>query len=80
MFAAHAAVALAAVQQRDQLRRGLETRDVIGMAKGILMERYKLDGDRAFSVLVRASQQTNRKLREVAEELVHQGELPGHAG
>ena len=80
LLAAHAAVALAAARQRHQLRHALATRDVIGMAKGILMERYKLSGDRAFAALTRASQQTNRKLRDIAEELVAEGTLPGQPG
>lgn len=76
VFASHAAVAMASAQQNEQLRQGLATRDLIGMAKGVLMERFKISGDRAFSVLVRTSQHENRKLREIAEELVSTGELP----
>ena len=76
LFATHAAVAFAAVQEKDQFRASLATRDLIGMAKGILMERHRTTGDRAFAVLVRASQDTNRKLRDVADELVHSGRLP----
>ena len=76
LFATHAAVAFAAVQEQDQFRASLATRDLIGMAKGILMERYRITGDRAFALLVRASQDTNRKLRDVADELVHSGRLP----
>jgi GAF domain-containing protein len=77
LFAGHAAVALADAQQRDRLVQAAHTRDLIGQAKGILMERYRIDADRAFSVLVRVSQQTNRKLRDLAEELVTTGQLPG---
>jgi AmiR/NasT family two-component response regulator len=47
------------------------------MAKGILMQRYILTPDRAFRVLVRSSQETQRKLRDVAEELVYHGTLGG---
>jgi AmiR/NasT family two-component response regulator len=50
---------------------------VIEQAKGILMERYKITEDRAFAVLTRASQQRNIKLRDVADELVRTGSLPG---
>jgi len=70
LFASHAAVAFADAQKIGQLSQAVATRDLIGQAKGILMERYKISGDRAFSVLVRHSQTTNRKLRDVAEELV----------
>jgi glycine cleavage system aminomethyltransferase T len=55
----------------------METRDLIGQAKGILMERYKLTGEQAFELLVQASQTTHSKLREVADELVHSGSLAG---
>jgi GAF domain-containing protein len=70
LLAAHAAVALAAVRRESELRQALETRDTIGMAKGIVMERYGVDPDAAFRVLVRLSQETNTKLREVARQVV----------
>lgn len=53
-----------------QLLDALETRDRIGQAKGILMERESCSADAAFDILRRASQRTNRKLREVAEDLI----------
>jgi AmiR/NasT family two-component response regulator len=49
---------------------------VIEQAKSILMERRKFTEDQAFTELSRASQHTNIKLREVADELVHTGALP----
>jgi GAF domain-containing protein len=65
------AVALAdATTRNDQLRVALESRQVIGEAKGILMEREGCTRDEAFDILRRASQRQNRKLRELAEELV----------
>lgn len=70
MFAAHAATAMSRANQERQLRGALDTRDVIGQAKGILMERHHLSADEAFGVLVTLSQQTNTKLRVVAENLV----------
>jgi transcriptional regulator with GAF, ATPase, and Fis domain len=75
MFASHAAVAFADAQRIDQLNHKAATRDLIGQAKGILMERYNINADRAFAVLVRVSQHNNRKLRDVAEELVSSGRL-----
>jgi signal transduction histidine kinase/DNA-binding response OmpR family regulator len=60
-----------------QLRRALQTNRTIGTAVGIVMTRYDLDLERAFQVLVRTSQQNNRKLADIAEELVRIGELPG---
>ena len=70
LFAAHAAVAYAAVHRQDYLHQAMETRDLIGQAKGILMERHHITGDRAFLALTRISQDTNRRLRDVAAELV----------
>jgi AmiR/NasT family two-component response regulator len=58
------------------LHRGLSTRDVIGQAKGILMERQRLSAGDAFDVLRRASQGLNQKLSEVAQHLAETGELP----
>ena len=76
MLAAHAAVALAGAEHEDNLRKGISNRDVIGQAKGILMERYKLTADQAFGVLARASQELNRKLVDVARELSDTGAVP----
>lgn len=52
------------------LRRALRTQELIGQAEGILMARQHIDGDAAFDVLRRASQRTNRKLRDLAAEIV----------
>jgi GAF domain-containing protein len=70
LLAVHAAIALGSSQQESNLRAALNTRDVIGMAKGILMERHRVDGDRAFTILVDASQRSQLKLHEVARWLV----------
>ena len=59
------------------LRIAMRTRAVIEQAKGILMERYKITDDRAITVLIRTSQHSNIKLREVADHLVRTGSLPG---
>ena len=75
LFAGHAAVAVADARKRDDLDRAVASRDLIGQAKGILMERYHLDGDGAFRVLARVSQASSRPLREVARELVSTGRL-----
>ena len=77
VLASHAAVALAGAQQEATLRAGMTNRDLIGQAKGILMERYKLTASQAFALLVRTSSVTNRKLRDLAEELSTTGELRG---
>ncbi len=75
LFASHAAVALAQAQKVNHLGTALASRDLIGQAKGVLMERYKITADQAFALLARASQATNRKLNEVAEHLTHTGVL-----
>ena len=77
VFASHAAVALSGAQTEANLRKAMTSRDVLGQAKGILMERYKLTSDQAFHTLARASQQANRKLIDVAEELCETGSMPG---
>lgn len=61
----------------DQLMAAIQSRDVIGQAKGILMERYGLTSDQAFQVLVSASSNSNVKLHDVALELVATGMLSG---
>jgi GAF domain-containing protein len=76
LLAAHAAVALAATAQASQLREALRSRDLIGQAKGILMERRKLTADEAFEVLRQTSQRLNIKLREVAARIAATGTEP----
>lgn len=75
LFATHAALAMARVDEQLQLRHAINTRDLIGQAKGILMERFTLSSDHAFELLVHVSQHTNRKLTDIADELVFSGEL-----
>jgi signal transduction histidine kinase/DNA-binding response OmpR family regulator len=59
-----------------QLRQALASNRLIGTAIGIVMARYGLTSDRAFHTLVRISQQSNRKLRDVADEIVAAGAIP----
>jgi GAF domain-containing protein len=59
-----------ATRLNEQLRQAVASREIIGEAKGILMERQGCTREEAFDVLRRASQRENRKLRDVAEELV----------
>ena len=63
-------------RRSDNLQRALETRELIGQAKGILMERERVTAEEAFDILRRASQHLNIKLREVARSLVDTGEAP----
>ncbi|MCU1457659.1 MAG: two-component system response regulator [Actinomycetia bacterium] len=76
VFAAHAAVAMATARQAENLKSTLESRDVIGQAKGILMTREGMTADQAFTELRQASQRLNRKLRDVASEVARTGEVP----
>nr|WP_255429850.1 GAF and ANTAR domain-containing protein [Streptomonospora sp. PA3] len=75
LLAAHAAAAVCCVRERANLRTALESRDVIGRATGILMERRRISPQAAFSLLTEASQHMNRKLRDVAEQLVWTGDF-----
>lgn len=77
LFATLAALALAGAQRTDQLSTALVNRDVIGQAKGILMERQRITADMAFARLAQISQAENIKLAEVARHLVETGELLG---
>jgi GAF domain-containing protein len=75
LFAAQAALALAEAQRADQMRHALSSRDVIGQAKGILMERHRITADEAFTTLSLHSQRANRKLADVARALAETGAL-----
>ena len=77
VFAAHAAVALANAQAHDattqeveQLRTALDTRTVISQAVGILVERDRISSDEAFQRLRNVSQHLNRRLRDVAQDVL----------
>ena len=80
MYATLAALALAGAQRTDQLTQALRNRDLIGQAKGILMERYKVDEHAAFRTLGRISQALNTKLADIARQLVETRELPETPG
>ena len=84
IFAAHAGMALAVAQSHDaergitiNLQTALVSREIIGQAQGILMERERITADQAFDLLRRSSQHLNVKLRDVAQELVDTGAVPG---
>jgi GAF domain-containing protein len=75
-FAVQAGIALSRAVTVDQLEKAIATRQVIGGAVGILMERHRITPDQAFERLVRASQHANVKLRDIATRLVETGEEP----
>jgi GAF domain-containing protein len=70
VLAAHAAAAILASRQGDQLQSALSTRDRIGQAKGIIMERFGIDDVRAFAMLRQLSQDGNIKLADVAQRVI----------
>ena len=84
IFATHAGIALAAAEARteahrvEHLEQALSSRELIGQAQGILMERERITANQAFDVLRRGSQHLNVKLREVAQRVVDTGERPRH--
>jgi transcriptional regulator with GAF, ATPase, and Fis domain len=76
MLATHAAVALIADDVRLQFQSALASRDTIGQAKGMIMERFKVDAIRAFELLTKLSQDSNTRVADIAAELVSRGAAP----
>jgi GAF domain-containing protein len=83
LLAAVAGLALGSAQTHEDderrsvnLQAALATRELVGQAQGILMERERITADQAFDILRRASQHLNRRLREVAQTLIETGERP----
>jgi len=77
MLTSQASVALAnsqlyesAYRMSQQLQQALTSRATIDQAKGMLMAEHGVGGDEAFNILRTTSQRENRKLRELAQELV----------
>ena len=70
VLAAHAAAAILASRQGEQLQSALTTRDRIGQAKGIIMERYGIDDVRAFKMLKQLSQDSNTRLTDIAQQVI----------
>jgi len=86
-FAGYAAVAVAnagvyasVTALAANLQRALESRGVIDQAKGILMGRHGISADAAFELLARQSQKAQRKLRDVAADLVADTSGSGQPG
>lgn len=70
VFAAHAAAAIMAGRHGEQMESALSSRDRIGQAKGIIMERYGVDDLRAFEMLRALSQEGQAKLVDIAERVI----------
>lgn len=70
VFATHIGLAWSMMRRQDQFRNALASRDIIGQAKGVVMERFNLDAIEAFELLSRLSQQSNTKLIDIARSLI----------
>jgi GAF domain-containing protein len=70
ILATHTAVAWTMVRRDEQFRSALASRDIIGQAKGMIMERFRIDAVQAFELLKRLSQSSNTALAAVARQLV----------
>lgn len=66
----------AAAARAEDLERAVVSNRQIGMAMGILMERYRLTEEQAFDRLRDLSQRSNVKVREVAKQIVYTGDTP----
>jgi hypothetical protein len=83
LFGVQAAMLLYGSRQVNHLQRAVDSRDLIGQAKGILMERFGVGDEAAFQMMVKSSQDTNLKLTAVAQwltENVANPEASGHTG
>lgn len=76
LLASHASVAFARVRHSTNLGDAIATRQSIGEAVGIVMERHKVTSQVAFELLTRASQNTNTKMRDLADQIAHTGHVP----
>ena len=76
ILARHVSVALLTARHEESLALAVDARKLVGQAMGILMERHNIDSDAAFAVLRRYSQDTNIKLRDVAQQVIETRKLP----
>jgi GAF domain-containing protein len=76
ILARYASIAVASARHEETMAQAVDARKLVGQAMGILMERFAVDDDRAFAILKRYSQDTNTKLRDVAQQLVDTRRLP----
>jgi hypothetical protein len=70
MLATQAAIAIIASERHTQFESALASRDLIGQAKGVLMERFSINAVEAFDMLRTLSQSGNEKLWHVAQRVV----------
>jgi GAF domain-containing protein len=70
LFAHQSAVALAYARHVENLQQAIESRQRIGQAVGVVMERFHLDDARAFAFLARLSSHQNVKVRVIADRML----------
>ncbi len=70
LYAAHTTLAWNTLRREQQFQSALASRDVIGQAKGVLMERFDIDAVAAFELIRKLSQESNTKIADVARRLV----------
>ncbi|MCZ4553121.1 GAF and ANTAR domain-containing protein [Gordonia rubripertincta] len=68
-LAAHAALVFDAARKYDQFQSALASRDIIGQAKGMIMERFNIGADAAFELLTKLSQDSNVTVAEISRQL-----------
>jgi GAF domain-containing protein len=76
IFATHTALMWSMVRRDEQFRNALASRDIIGQAKGMLMERFNVDAQQAFDLLKRLSQTSNTPVAAIARQLVRPNRPP----
>lgn len=74
VFATHTALVWNMLRREHQFRRALVSRDIIGQAKGMLMERLAIDAAEAFRLLTRLSQESNTRIAQVAQQVIAGGQ------
>lgn len=75
VVAIHTSLVWNSLRREDQFQTALGSRDLIGQAKGMLMERFKIDAVKAFDLLRQLSQDLNIKLAEIARRIIESEDL-----
>lgn len=78
-LARHGAIAVSSSVKEHDLAAAIDSRNVIGQAQGMLMQRFTLTDEQAFAVLLRYSQHNNLKLRVVAQQVVDERDSFGES-
>lgn len=75
LLATHAAIALIAAQHEEQFQSALASRDLIGQAKGMIMERYDINAIQAFNMVKQLSQDWNVSVVDLAKRIVYREDM-----